>query len=107
MAAGYDFSSFTGTRLAWNRLIVFLNCIDERYVQKLAELEVICAAGSMAATDVDIADRNKYVTEKLEAYRNALIPWLSSASGKTMDIMDPITSWYAMFAPDHPVDPDG
>lgn len=104
MTAGYDFKSFNGSRLAWGRLLVYLKCLDDSSAQEMSKVEALCGASAMSATDVDLDERQRYVTDRIKAFRQALIPWLSTENSKTVDMVDAMTRWYAVFAPDAPVE---
>jgi len=59
---------------------------------------------ALAATDVEFDKRVKFVQSRLKAYQDSFLPWLIGPTGETDSMLDDIARWYAVMAPDAPVE---
>jgi len=103
-ADAFDFTTFDYSILAWKRLILATRRIERERTSTYLQTNALVISNAMAASDLDFDKRAKFVQNQLKVYRDSFLPWLSSGSGETDTMLDDIATWYAVMAPDAPVE---
>lgn len=79
---------------------------EDRLTARLLEVDTLCNASLIAATDLEYKERHSQASKHFETYRKTLMPWISVQGAETGNMLDLIAKWYAVYAPDAPVEGD-
>jgi hypothetical protein len=103
-ANAFDFTTFDYSMLAWKRLVLATRMHERQLVVAYAKTKLLVMSSALAAADVEYDKRVKLVQNELDTYLGSFLPWLSSQTGETDHMLDDIARWYAVMAPDAPVE---
>jgi len=103
-ARSFDFTTFDYSALAWKRLILATRLHERSLVDDYSRTRALVFSNALAASDLDYDKRSKFAQDQLNSYMNGFLPWLGQQTGETDHMLDDIARWYAVMAPDAPVE---